>query len=640
MLLQITNGTVSFGDKVVLNNINFEVRNTEKIAVIGRNGCGKSTLLNLILGEIPLTKSDGCASSVAKTGGVTIGCLKQMTFEDEHITLGEELHKVFLPILEMKARMEQLLSSIEKTAKEEEVAEYSALEERFTYLGGYRYEKDYALIVERFGFTPEDEAKPLTAFSGGQRTKIAFVKLLLSKPDILLLDEPTNHLDISTISWLEGYLKEYPRAVILVSHDRLFLDRVVDVVYEIERGHMKRYVGNYTQFMARKKQDYEQQLKAYEAQQKEIARLLDLVERFKNTPTKVAMTRSKLKAIEHMEKIEKPETFDDRAFFSSLVPEKESGNDVLSVQNLVVGYDTPLAKVNFEQKKGQKIAIIGGNGLGKSTFLKTLVSAIKKHGGTFSFGYNVEIGYFDQQMARYESDKKVIDEFWDEYPTMTETQVRNILGGFLFRGDDVFKQVNNLSGGEKVRLALAKIFEARPNYLLLDEPTNHMDIVGKEALESLLKNYEGTVLFVSHDRYFVREIADSLLVFTEEGVQYYPFNYTEYEMHYGSGEKAKKGDDALRLHAPAEDTTEKTKKPDAQKNYNNPGKERAKRERRIAKLEELIEQGEEKLATLNEALVANATDYGKLAEIQKEIDAINAQNDAYMEEWENLSEEE
>ncbi|MCQ2521151.1 MAG: ABC-F type ribosomal protection protein [Lachnospiraceae bacterium] len=641
MLYQITNGTVAFGDKVVLDAINFEVRNTEKIAVIGRNGCGKSTLLNLILGEIPLTRSDGDGASIAKTGGVTIGCLKQMTFDDEHVTLAEEIKKVFQPILAMKARMETLLAAIEKDAKDSDVAEYSALEERFTYLGGYRYEKDYELIVKRFGFTPEDEKKQLTEFSGGQRTKIAFVKLLLSKPDILLLDEPTNHLDISTIGWLEGYLKEYPRAVILVSHDRMFLDRVADVVYEIERGHMKRYPGNYTNFMARKREDYDKQLKAYEAQQKEIARLMELVERFKNTPTKVAMTRSKLKAIEHMEKIEKPESFDDRAFFSSLVPEKESGNDVLQVQNLVVGYDKPLAKVNFEQKKGQKIAIIGGNGLGKSTFLKTLVSVIKKHSGTFSFGYNVEIGYFDQQMARYESDKSVIDEFWDEYPTMTETQVRNILGGFLFRGDDVFKNVNNLSGGEKVRLALAKIFEARPNFLLLDEPTNHMDIVGKEALESLLKNYEGTVLFVSHDRYFVREIADALLVFTEEGAMYYPFDYTEYERNYGSGEKAKTGDDALRLHAPSADEAEEKKgKPDAAKNYNNPGKERAKRERRIAKLEELIEAGEERLAALNDELVANATDYGKLAEIQKEIDQINAQNDAYMEEWEKLSEEE
>lgn len=639
MLYKITNGSVAFGEKVVLNNIDFEVRNTEKIAVVGRNGCGKSTLLNLILGELPLTRSDGDGASIAKTGGVTIGCLKQMTFEDESLTLGEEIKKVFLPILEMKARMEELLKAIEENAKDADVAEYSALEERFTYLGGYRYEKDYELIFKRFGFTEEDEQKKLTEFSGGQRTKIAFVKLLLSKPDILLLDEPTNHLDISTISWLEGYLKEYPRAVILVSHDRLFLERVADVVYEIERGRMKRYPGNYTHFMEVKRGDYDRQLKAYEAQQKEIARLEDLIERFKNTPTKVAMTRSKLKQIEHMEKIEKPESFDDRAFISSLVPAKESGNDVLSVQNLIVGYDTPLAKVNFEQKKGQKIAIIGGNGLGKSTFMKTLMGTVKKHGGTFSFGYGVEIGYFDQQMARYESDKDVINEFWDMYPTMTETEVRNVLGGFLFRGEEVFKKVSSLSGGEKVRLALSKIFQAKPNYLLLDEPTNHMDIVGKEALESLLKNYEGTVLFVSHDRYFVREIADALLVFTPEGAVYYPFGYTDYEMRYGSGESMKTGDDALRLHGTSQEE-EKVVKPESAKNYSNPGKEKAKRERRMARLEELLEENEEKIEALNAELVENALNYTKLGEIQTKIDELTAQNDAYMEEWEKLSEEE
>lgn len=641
MLYQISNGSVAYADHVVIEDINFEIRNTEKIAVVGRNGCGKTTLLKLIMGEIDMLRSDGDSAAVSTSGKVEIGYLKQMTFEDDQICLGDEIKKVFLPILEMKNRMEQLLAEIEKTADEKAVEEYSALEARFTYLGGYRYEKDYAMILSKFGFTEEDERKKLTEFSGGQRTKIAFIKLLLSKPDILLLDEPTNHLDISTISWLEGYLKEYPRAVVVVSHDRLFLDRVADVVYEIEHKKIKRYVGNYSDFVKRKKQEHEKQAKEYEAQQKEIARLMDIVERFKNTPTKVAMTRSKLKQIEHMELIEKPESYDDRAFITSLVPERESGNDVLFVDNLAIGYDEILERVSLDMKKGQKIGIIGGNGLGKSTFVKTLMGMVPKKAGKFTFGYNVEIGYFDQQMAQYKSEKQVIDELWDEFPTLTQTEVRNILGGFLFRGDDVFKKVSSLSGGEKVRLALAKIFETRPNFLILDEPTNHMDIVGKEALEDMLKSYTGTVLFVSHDRYFVKQIADALLVFKEGQCMYFPFGYEAYEEKYGVEKSDAVGEEALRINAGKVVQDQPEKKAAENKNYYNPGKEKAKRERRIAKLEQLIDENEQEIAKLQEELARPeyASDYIKLTEIQDKITALEEQNEAYMDEWASLSEE-
>lgn len=644
MLYQICGGAVSYGGSAVLKNINFEIRNTEKIAVVGRNGCGKTTLLKLILGELELEKKSSDENSfISRAGDPVIGCLKQMTFEDNTVKLSDEIRKVFKPILQMKARMDELVDTIDKTGGSDEklINEYSNLESRFSYLGGYNYEKDYDLIVERFGFTEEDLAKPLSEFSGGQRTKIAFIKLLLSKPDILLLDEPTNHLDISTIGWLEGYLKQYPRAVVIVSHDRMFLDRVAEVVYEIEHNTLKRYVGNYSEFVLRKKEDFEKQEKEYERQQKEIERLNNIVERFKNTPTKVAMTRSKLKAIEHMDKIEKPESADERAFNTSLSINQVSGNDVLSVDNLAIGYDEVLSKVTFELKKGQKVGIIGGNGLGKSTFLKTITEQIPKKSGKYKYGYNVDVGYFDQQMAQYSSDKQVIDELWDEFPTLTETEIRNILGGFLFRGEDVFKNVNMLSGGEKVRLALAKLFQRRPNLLILDEPTNHMDIVGKEALEEMLKSFDGTVLFVSHDRYFIKQVADALLIFQGGTTMYFPYGYEAYEEKYGAENKGSFTDEALRLNAGKPDEEKAvTKKSDAEKNYSNPGKELSKAKKRVERLEKLIEDNEIRLEELRNQLAdpAISSDYVKLAAIQDEISAKETENEGYMDEWAELSE--
>ena len=641
MLYQINNGAVSYGDNAVLKNINFEIRNTEKIAIVGRNGCGKTTLLKLILGELELDKrSSDTDISISMAGNPVIGCLNQMTFSDNEITLSEEIRKVFTPILEMKKKMDELLIKLNDESENHETLakDYALLEERFSYVGGYNYEKDYEAIVEHFGFTDDDLAKPLSDFSGGQRTKIAFVKLLLSKPDILLLDEPTNHLDISTISWLESYLKVYPRAVVIVSHDRMFLDNVAEVVYEIEHHTIKRYVGNYSSFVELKRKNWEKQNKEYEAQQKEIQRLEDIVERFKNKPTKVAMTKSKLKAIEHMDKIEKPENYDDRAFTTKLIPRLESGNDVLHVDNLGIGYDKILTHVDFDMKKNQKIGIIGGNGLGKSTFLKTLMEMIPKKSGKYSWGYNVEVGYFDQQMAQYTNDKKVIDELWDEYPTLTETEVRNILGGFLFRGDDVFKDISMLSGGEKVRLALAKLFQRRPNFLILDEPTNHMDIVGKEALEEMLKNYEGTVLFVSHDRYFINQIADGLLIFEAGKTWYFPYPYADYIAKYGNEEVKSCGDEALKLSLDNQ-PKETAKKPDSEKNYSNPGKELSKAKRRISRLEELIEENEEKLSKLKEEYADEniASDYMKLSALSEEIEQLEKQNDDYLMEWTMLS---
>ena len=410
MLYQISNGAVELGAELILKKINFEIRDTEKIAVVGRNGCGKTTLLKLIAGEIDLLKRDSDEDVfIAKAGNPEIGYLKQMAFEDNTITVDQEIRKVFHKIHSMQERMETLLAKMNDetanaNADEEtharEIKEYTTLQEEFESIGGYYYEKEYETMLRQFGFAPEDKFRPLCEFSGGQQTKLAFIKLLLSKPDILLLDEPTNHLDISTIEWLEEYLKSYKKAVVIVSHDRMFLDKVVDVVYEIEYGVLKRYPGNYTKFMETKRANYEKQKKDYELQQKEIARLETIVEKYKNTPTKVAMTRSKLKQIEHMEKIESPDRFDTATFHANFKPNRETGKEVLRVQNLQIGYDKVLSTINMEQYRKQRIGIIGGNGLGKSTFLKTLVGLIPPLGGEATFGYQVDVGFFEQQMAK------------------------------------------------------------------------------------------------------------------------------------------------------------------------------------------------------------------------------------------------
>lgn len=672
MLYQINNGAVELGGELILKKINFEIRNTEKIAVVGRNGCGKTTLLKLIAGEVDLLKRDSDEDIfIAKSGNPEIGYLKQMAFDDPTITVDEEIRKIFRPLLAMQERMETLLKIMNGNASsdetvsegkdsnfhpdrslfEREIKEYTTLQESFESIGGYYYEKEYDIMFRKFGFSQEDKFRPLNEFSGGQQTKIAFIKLLLSKPDILLLDEPTNHLDISTIEWLEEYLKNYKKAVVIVSHDRMFLDKVVDVVYEIEYKVTKRYPGNYTKFMEMKRQNYEKQKKDYELQQKEIARLETIVEKYKNTPTKVAMTRSKKKMIEHMDLIEAPDRFDTRTFHANFKPNRETGKEILRVTNLQIGYDKVLSTINMVQTKGQRIGIIGGNGLGKSTFLKTLMEMIPPLGGEAEFGYQVDVGYFDQQMAQYSSKKTVLDEFWDEYPTLDQTEVRSSLGAFLFTQEEVFKTVDMLSGGEKVRLALCKIFKTKPNYLILDEPTNHMDIVGKETLEEMLKDFPGSVLFVSHDRYFVKQIATSLLVFEGNTVTYLPYGYEEY-MERKNGTYAASVDQGIFAAQRAKEEAAK-KVAMAQAKTNTPApiqkgklsyesnKERSRLERKVKKLEEQVTALEilleEKKADLLRPEYASA--YTKLEEISAEIEEKEMELLELMEAWDEAEQQ-
>lgn len=675
MLYQISNGAVAFGDDVILHSIDFEIRNTEKIAIVGRNGCGKTTLLKLISGEVEMEKLDSDESAfIAKAGNPEIGYLKQIAFDDPDVTLEQEVRKCFVKMDERKAELARAAAELEHDYSDEKVARYTAMEEAFKDDGGYYYEKEYEVMIRKFGFSDDERKKPIRDFSGGQQTKIAFIKLLLSKPDILLLDEPTNHLDVTTIEWLEGYLKSYPKAVVVVSHDRMFLDNVVDVVYEIEYGTARRYPGNYTNFIARKKENYDKQMKDHIAQQKEIERLQRMVTRFKGKPTKTAMAQSKQKAIDRMVIIEAPDKYDNKTFHANFQPEKETGNDVLYTSELAIGYDHPLSVVSLDLKRGEKLGILGGNGLGKSTFLKTIVGKIPALSGEYRFGTNVQIGYFDQQMAMYTSNKTVLDDFWDEYPNLTETEARNALGAFLFSGDDVFKNVNMLSGGEKVRLALCKILKTRPNVLVLDEPTNHMDIVGKETLESMLKDYKGTLIFVSHDRYFVKKVATQLLVFEDGTTNLYQFGYEQYQEKLNrEAEESKNvyrgnaifggaisqngssqtGSDVKRSTSQtgaAGNVGESTNANSAAqaggmavsstgKAYYNPGKERSKIQKKVKKAEEDLAVKEAKLDELKAELMKPEyqSSYSKLTEIQNEIDALEEEILIDMEAWEELS---
>lgn len=673
MLYQISNGAVAFGDDVILHSIDFEIRNTEKIAIVGRNGCGKTTLLKLISGEVEMEKLDSDESAfIAKAGNPEIGYLKQIAFDDPDVTLEQEVRKCFVKMDERKAELARAAAELEHDYSDEKVARYTAMEEAFKDDGGYYYEKEYEVMIRKFGFSDDERKKPIRDFSRGQQTKIAFIKLLLSKPDILLLDEPTNHLDVTTIEWLEGYLKSYPKAVVVVSHDRMFLDNVVDVVYEIEYGTARRYPGNYTNFIARKKENYDKQMKDHIAQQKEIERLQRMVTRFKGKPTKTSMAQSKQKAIDRMVIIEAPDKYDNKTFHANFQPEKETGNDVLYTSELAIGYDHPLSVVSLDLKRGEKLGILGGNGLGKSTFLKTIVGKIPALSGEYRFGTNVQIGYFDQQMAMYTSNKTVLDDFWDEYPNLTETEARNALGAFLFSGDDVFKNVNMLSGGEKVRLALCKILKTRPNVLVLDEPTNHMDIVGKETLESMLKDYKGTLIFVSHDRYFVKKVATQLLVFEDGTTNLYQFGYEQYQekldreaeesknvyrgnaifggaiSQNGSSQTGSDANRSTSQTAAAGNVGESTNANNATggmavsstgKAYYNPGKERSKIQKKVKKAEEDLAVKEAKLDELKAELMKPEyqSSYSKLTEIQNEIDALEEEILIDMEAWEELS---
>ena len=645
MRYQIRHALVQFGADVILQDVNFEVHDNEKIAIVGRNGCGKTTLLKLIAGDIQMNNPDSdeeCGITMA--GKQEIGFLRQVNFDDKEITVEEEIKKVFAPIFACEKRMNELEEQMKTSDDRQLMGEYDHLQRQMEALRGYSWQQDMEIMFQRFGFPLEDLKRPIGSFSGGQQTKVAFIKLLLGRPDIMLLDEPTNHLDLPTIEWLEGYLKTYDKAVIIVSHDRMFLDKIIDVTYEIEYHKIKRYPGNYSTFMKLKEEALIKQEKDYEEQQKEIKRLTEWIEKWKNTPTKVASAHSKQMAIEHMEKIEKPRRFDTRAFHARYIPRIESYTNVIQAKNLKIGYDHVLSEVSFLLQKKERLAIIGENGKGKSTLLKTLIGEIPALGGEFKFGQNVEWGYFDQQKAVQDGadpEQTVMDNFWQEYPDYLREDVRSALGGFLFSGEDVMKKMGQLSGGEKVRLSLCKMLQTRPNLLILDEPTNHMDIIGKEALEQMLNEYEGTVLFVSHDRYFISRIATQILEFSQTAVKQYNMNYEDYLL-----EKQKEAGTAGTISRPAapvggrqaDRTPAGTEAPTLKdvfdkKTYYNPGKIRSRLQNQLAKYERKLAESEQKASELQLQLMdpALATDYPKLMEIQNAIDAEEKNQESLLE---------
>ena len=625
MNYRITNGSVSYGAETILEEINFEVKGKQKVAIVGRNGSGKSTLLKSIVNNELLTEGVGTDKfNIYNEGNPVIGYLKQIDFEDDSITMLEEILEVYKEIVDIEIKMEKLVLKMQENSSEELAKEYSRTRDRYELLDGYTYKKEYETAINKFGFTAEDKNKKLSEFSGGQRTKIAFIKLLLSKPDILLLDEPTNHLDITTIEWLENYLKNYPKAVVIVSHDRMFLNKIVDKIYEIEYGAITEYSGNYEFYEKQKRTNYEKQLKDFEFQQKEIKRLKDVADRFRYKPTKAKMAMSKLKQIERMIKIEEPNKYDLKTFKSNFEIEKESGNNVLNIDNLEIGYNTILSKVSFKLYKGQKLGIIGSNGTGKSTLLKTIVGKENSISGCVEFGHNVQIGYFDQKMAELNSDKTIFDDFYDEFPNLTVTEIRNSLAAFMFYGEEVFKQIKMLSGGEKVRLTLCKILKTKPNLLILDEPTNHMDIIGKETLENMLKEYKGTLIFVSHDRFFVNKIADCILSFENGKTKFYDYGY-EYYLE----KRTQETEDIITIKQEKE-----------KKQYINPLKEKDKIERKIQKIEEEINSMEEEVSNLQANLTKEDiyTDYIKVEEIQNQMRILQEQIEEKMNLWEECQE--
>lgn len=627
MRIEIINGSVEYDGNTVLSEINFSVSDKEKIALVGRNGSGKTSILKCISGEVPLVSGTGDEKfSFSISGAPKIGYLQQVSLNDD-LTLRQEILSAYKDVVGLENKLQVLLDKMSENPSDENVGAYSRAMERFENIGGYLYKKEYLTAVSKFGFSAEDLDKKLSCFSGGQRTKIALMKLLLEKPDVLLLDEPTNHLDIAAVEWLEGYLKNYKNSVVIVSHDRMFLDRIVGVVYEIEYGVTTRYKGNYTAFLAQKQQAYDKTLKDAKWKSAEIDRLRKIVERFRYKATKAAMAQSKLKEIERLGTVETPRRFDTSTFASSFQPEYESVRDALFVKDLVFGYDKPLGEISLAVERGQKIGVIGSNGTGKSTLLKTITGLIPPLSGDVRFGVKTRVGYFDQTIAATKSELSVLEDFRAEFPELNDGEIRKTLGGFLLSGDDVFKCVKDLSGGEKVRLALSKIFRRRPNFLILDEPTNHMDIIGKETLEKLLMDFSGTVIVVSHDRYLINRVAKSLIVFENGGVRYFDGTFDEYE------EREKETAEEV-----AKEKPEKTKKTGGERYVES--KEEARRKHRVEFLEKKITALEEELSLAQAKLDDETvnTDYKKVMAVEEEIKTIEEKLDPLITEWTELSE--
>ncbi|MHL55763.1 ABC transporter ATP-binding protein [Listeria monocytogenes] len=645
ILLQVQQISKFFGAEVILDNIKLEVKTGDRIALVGRNGAGKSTLLKIIAGKMSY---DG--GTISKPKSVEIGYLAQNTGLESSKTIWDEMLSVFDSLRKMEAdlrKMELRLGEPELYNDPEKyqalMTDYDTLQHTFKESGGYTYEAEIRSVLNGLRFYPEDYEVEIASLSGGQKTRLALAKLLLAKQDILVLDEPTNHLDIETLAWLETYLQNYHGSLLIVSHDRYFLDKVVNQVYEISRTKIDYYKGNYSSFVNQKQVKLEQMWKEFDKQQKQIAKLEDFVARNIVRASTTKRAQSRRKQLEKMDVLGRPQG-DEKAAHFGFQFEKQTGKDVLMVDQLSIGYakDKRIASnLTFEMKRQDSLALVGPNGIGKSTLLKTLIRDIPALSGEFHFGAGVKIGYYDQEQAKLTSNKTVLMELWDDYPELNEVNVRTTLGNFLFSDDDVLKNVQSLSGGEKARLALAKLTLLEANVLILDEPTNHLDIESKEVLEAALIDFEGTILFVSHDRYFINRIASKIVELAPEKATVFLGDYDYYQ------EKLAEEKELARLDA--EDRRKKGEQVEAtasvrKLNYQEE-KEQQKllrqRKRKIEEIEKSMEETDEKIAELELQLTNPEVfqDHEKALEITQELDAVKADGEKLMEEWEQISEE-
>jgi len=641
ILLQVNQLNKYYGADLVLSNIKLEIHTRDRIALVGRNGAGKSTLLKIIAGELAYDSGE-----IIKPKEVTIGFLDQHTGLVSDRTIWDEMLTVF----EDLRNMEKRLRNLEQEMAKEEVyldedyykqilSEYDYLQHEFKEQGGYQYEADIRSVLHGLNFSSFNyQETKISNLSGGQKTRLALGKLLLSNPEILILDEPTNHLDIDTLTWLEQYLQSYDGAILVVSHDRYFLDRLVNQVYECAQTTLTKYIGNYSQYLVQKAENYERDLKMYEKQQIEIAKMKEFIARNLTRASTTKRAQSRRKALERMQQIDKPHLDDKSANFSFQI-ERQSGNEVLNVVDLAIGYGSnQISKnIHFRIQRGDSIALLGPNGVGKSTLLKTLVGQLQAFSGNIHFGANVTIAYYDQEQANLTSNKRVLNELWDEYPTKTEKEIRTILGNFLFSGDDVLKTVATLSGGEKARLSLAKLMMLNANFLILDEPTNHLDLDSKEILENALVDFPGTILFVSHDRYFINRIATKVFELTTDGVTEYLGDYDYYiEKKEEMIEIQKLSEESERnqTQAPASDMDAKTRY-EQEKELK---KRERQKKRRIEEIETLIETLEKEIAEKEQQFLHPEiyNDHTKAAELNTDIEKAKAKIETLLEEWSEL----
>ncbi|MGH0928380.1 MULTISPECIES: ABC-F family ATP-binding cassette domain-containing protein [Bacillus cereus group] len=641
ILLQVNALSKLYGAETILANIKLEVQTKDRIALVGRNGAGKSTLLKIIAGELSHDSGE-----IIKPKDVSIGYLAQNTGLETSLTIWDEMLTVFTHLQQMETKLRRLEQEMGKEENfsneaiyERLLADYDQLQLDYKDQGGYQYEADIRSILSGLGFPVETHQTTISTLSGGQKTRLALGKLLLTKPDLLILDEPTNHLDIETLTWLEQYLQGYPGAILIVSHDRYFLDKLVTQVYEISNKESRRFVGNYSKYLDLKSALYEQEMKRYEKQQDEIAKLEDFVQKNIARASTTKRAQSRRKQLDRMELLTRPLGDSKSASFHFDI-EKQSGNDVLQVKDATIGYDKDpiIEHVTMRLTRGDSVALVGPNGIGKSTLLKSIVNKLPLLHGDVSFGSNVSVGYYDQEQANLTSSKRVLNELWDEYPLQPEKEIRTILGNFLFTGDDVLKPVSSLSGGQKARLALAKLMMQKSNLLILDEPTNHLDLNSKEILENALIDYPGTLLFVSHDRYFINRVTTTVVELSTEGAQEYLGDYDYYVEK--KNEMIERAEFEQQEQQENQTPVQKTVAPE-KLNYLEE-KERKKlerqRTRKIEELEQNIVQFEEEIATLEDQLCLPEiyADYEKASEITTKKQTLQEQLDACMAEWEEL----